>query len=196
MLSTELLKDFAQLSDELTLEDISELFAKASPRQLNVGETYISIGDRSRMLAFIEKGLIRAFAEKDNGEQATLLLRWEDQFVGSHDTIIFNQPSKFAYQAIEPTTILELDYALVEKAMEENPKFESVRKSVLMSMLGGALQMLEDFVLLSPEQRYIKLVDEKMDIVNRVADKHIASMLGITPVSLSRIRKRIASRKD
>lgn len=196
MLSTELLQDFAQLSDELTLEDISELFAKASPRQLNAGETYISIGDRSRMLAFIEKGLIRAFAEKDNGEQATLLLRWEDQFVGSHDTIIFNQPSKFAYQAIESTTILELDYALVEKAMEENPKFESVRKSVLMSMLGGALQMLEDFVLLSPEQRYIKLVDEKMDIVNRVADKHIASMLGITPVSLSRIRKRIANRKD
>ncbi|MBF0695200.1 MAG: Crp/Fnr family transcriptional regulator [Flavobacterium sp.] len=196
MLSTELLQDFAELSDELTLEDISELFAKASPRQLNAGETYISIGDRSRMLAFIEKGLIRAFAEKDNGEQATLLLRWEDQFVGSHDTIIFNQPSKFAYQAIESTTILELDYALVEKAMEENPKFESVRKSVLMSMLGGALQMLEDFVLLSPEQRYIKLVDEKMDIVNRVADKHIASMLGITPVSLSRIRKRIANRKD
>lgn len=79
--------------------------------------------------------------------------------------------------------------------MDKNPEYEPLRNFVLMSMLSGTLEMIEDFVLFNPEERYIKLISEKFDIVNRVPDKYIASMLGITPVSLSRIRKRIASRK-
>ncbi|MCO6149448.1 hypothetical protein [Flavobacterium sp. NRK1] len=75
--------------------------------------------------------------------------------------------------------------------MQEDPKYEPVRSHVLMSMLSASLEMIEDFILLTPEERYKKLIAEKFDIVNRVPDKYIASMLGVTPVSLSRIRKRI-----
>jgi hypothetical protein len=54
---------------------------------------------------------------------------------------------------------------------------------------------IDSFVLLSPEERYKKYIKDFPGIVNRAPDKHIANVLGITPVSLSRIRKRIASEK-
>ena len=73
------------------------------------------------------------------------MLRWEGQFVGSHDCILLNQPSNFAYQALEESNILEIDYSEVEKIMAENLRYEPVRNHVLMTMLSGALKMIEDF---------------------------------------------------
>ena len=60
-----------------------------------------------------------------------------------------------------------------------------------MRMLADSLKIMESFVTQSPEERYRELIAERFDLINRVPDKYIASMLGITPVSLSRIRKRM-----
>jgi CRP-like cAMP-binding protein len=195
MLSQNILQNFADILEDIPLEDIADLFQKASPLTIASGEVYIQLHEETKKLAYIEKGIIRVFTYKENGDEATLLLRWEDQFIGSHDTILLNKPSKFIYQALEETHILEIDYKEVEKIMAENPKFEPLRNNVLMSMLSASLNIIEDFILLNPEERYKKLVAEKFNIVNRVHDKYIASMLGITPVSLSRIRQRIAKKK-
>ncbi|RZJ76175.1 MAG: Crp/Fnr family transcriptional regulator [Flavobacterium sp.] len=195
MLTNDRLEFFTELLTDVPMEDVIGLFANAAERHLKYGEEYISQNEFTKKLAYIQKGIIRAYTTKSNGDEATLLLRWDDQFVGSHDSILLNKPSKFRYMAIEETTILEIDYSHVENIMAENPKFEPLRNFVLMNMLSSSLTMLEDFVLLNPEERYLKLIAEKANIVNRVADKHIASMLGITPVSLSRIRKRIATGK-
>ena len=195
MLKNDRLQFFTELLTDVPMEDVIGLFANASERHLKYGEEYISQNEFTKKLAYIQKGIIRAYTTKSNGDEATLLLRWDDQFVGSHDSILLNKPSKFRYMALEETTILEIDYSHVENIMAENPKFEPLRNFVLMNMLSSSLTMLEDFVLLNPEERYLKLIAEKANIVNRVADKHIASMLGITPVSLSRIRKRIATGK-
>lgn len=195
MISQDKLLLFATIFQDLPLEDLAGLFAKASLKKLSHGEIYIHLQEENKKLAYIEKGIIRVYSFKENGDEATLLLRWEDQFIGSHDSILLNKPSNFIYQALEDTQILEIDYCQIEKIMAENPKYEPIRNHVLMSMLSASLKMIEDFILLNPEERYKKLITEKFDIVNRVPDKYIASMLGITPVSLSRIRKRISSKR-
>jgi CRP-like cAMP-binding protein len=194
MLSQDRLDFFTNLLQDIPPEDVAGLFAHAVEKQLKAGEVYITQNEYSKKLAYIQKGIIRTYAIKDNGDEATLLLRWEDQFIGSHDSILLEQPSKFIYQALEDTILLEIDYALVDEIMNQNPKYEPLRNFVLMTMLGGALRMIEDFVLLTPEERYLKLNAENFGIVNRVPGKYIASMLGITPVSLSRIRRRISGK--
>ncbi len=167
------------------------LFQMAVPRKLKANEVYIAANDRSRKLAYIEKGVIRTYAVKENGEEATLFIRWEEQFIASHDTIILEQPSRFIYRALEETNLLEIDYDELEKIMREKPAFEPLRIFFLMKMLAESLAQVELFVLFSPEERYQRLLEERFNIVNRVPDKYLASMLGITPVSLSRIRKRL-----
>ena len=171
--------------------DTTALFAMTRMVKLEANDIYIREGDTERRLAFIEKGVMRAYIIKDNGDEATLFLRWEEQFIASHDTIINRQPSRFIYRALEPTTLLEMDYDVLETVLKTHPEYEPLRNFFLMRMLSESLKMMESFVTLSPEERYRALLTERFDLVNRVPDKYIASMLGITPVSLSRIRKRI-----
>lgn len=171
--------------------DTTALFAMTREVKLEANEIYIREGETARRLAFIEQGIMRAYIIKNNGDEATLFLRWEQQFIASHDTIINRQPSRFIYRALEPTTLLEMDYDVLEAVLKTHPEYEPLRNFFLLRMLSESLKMMESFVTLSPEERYRNLLTERFDLVNRVPDKYIASMLGITPVSLSRIRKRI-----
>jgi CRP-like cAMP-binding protein len=171
--------------------NMAPLFAMTTQVNLEEGEAYIREGDTSRKLAFIEKGIIRAYSVKPNGDEATLFLRWEGHFVASQDTIINNIPARFIFRALEPSRLVEIDYDKLDEILRKHPEFEPLRSYFLLKMLSDALEGIESFVLLSPEERYQRLIESKWDIVNRVPDKYIASMMGITPVSLSRIRKRI-----
>lgn len=171
--------------------DHSPLFEMMRPVKLDANETYIREGQTERKLAFIEKGIMRAYAIKDNGDEATLFIRWEGQVIASHDTIIHRQPSRFIYRALEPVTLMEIDYDVLENILKTHSEYEPLRNFFLLRMLAESLTIMESFVLYSPEERYRHLLEERFEVVNRVPDKYIASMLGITPVSLSRIRKRM-----
>ena len=88
-----------------------------------------------------------------------------------------------------------MNYDTLQRIFESNMKFESNRKYVFQKIIRQMLKRLESFVLYSPEERYQLYIKDYPNIVNRVPDKYIANVLGITPVSLSRIRKRIAEKK-
>lgn len=191
MLSDEDIKFYLGIFKGLDLYDLTELFKLAEIKTISANEIYIDQGVTSNKLSFIRKGLIRAYAVKNSGDDVTLFLRWENQFVASHDSIILRQPSRFIYQALEDTVLMELDYFKLESILDNNPKLSAHRNLFLLSMLAEALERMESFVLLSPEERYMQLLKDKPDIFNRVHNKYLATLLGITPVSLSRIRKRI-----
>ena len=173
--------------------DIYRLFKMAKTRKIKAGQIYIHEQANWQKAAFIRKGLIRAYLLKENGDEVTVLLRWENQFVTSHDSILWHKPSRFIYQALEDTTLIEMDYNKAQEIADRNPLLANNRNILLTHMLAQSIDRVESFVLLSAKERYLKLVHEKPDIVNRVPDKYLSTYLGITPVSLSRIRKRIAS---
>jgi CRP-like cAMP-binding protein len=192
MLSTEDIKFYLTLFKDLSISDLVELFGMAQTRKIPAGEIYIDEGSTYKKLALIRKGLIRVYCIKPNGDDVTLMLRWEKQFFASHDNIILNQPSRFIYEALENTVLTEVDYNRVENILNNNPRLSSYRNLFLLNMLAESIERMESFVLLSPEERYLQLVKNNPDIVNRVHNKYLATLLGITPVSLSRIRHRIA----
>jgi len=193
MLSADDIKFYLSVFKELNLNDVMDLSRLSSAQRLKPGEIYIAEGSLSHQLAYIKKGLIRVFQLKPNGEEVTLMLRWEKQFIASIDGVIYNRSSRYAYQAMEETVLLAIDYKKAGDIIDVNPRLSAVRSNLLLQMLSQAMDRVEAFVMLSAEERYLKLVSEKPDIVNRVADRHLATLLGITPVSLSRIRKRISA---
>lgn len=178
----------------LSLEELMQIFDLATVKTVEEGGVYIKEGSTSRKLAYIKEGLVRAHYLQENGEEITLLLHWEDNFFGSYDAIFFNRPSRFTYQAMEPTIILEVDYDQFMDLLNAQPKFGKAKDYFLNSMLAESLERVESFVMLNPEERYLNLIKKKSNIVQRCPDKYIATMLGITPVSLSRIRKRLATK--
>ncbi len=195
MLDSQKLNYYFELFKGLEIKDFSSIFKLVKIRKLKPNEFLINVGDNYNKIAYIKKGLLRAYIIKENGDEVTTLIRWEDQFISSHDYVLHHQPSRFYYQALEHTILLEIDYDMAQTFMSKNPKLEEGRRHFLLKMLAESLARVESFILLNPEERYLKFVKDKPNIVNRVSNKYLATLLGITPVSLSRIRGRIASNK-
>jgi CRP-like cAMP-binding protein len=194
MLDEEKIKLYLSTFKTLKLTDLFRLFQIARRIKLAAGEVYIKEGVEHKKLAYIIKGLVRTYTFKSNSDEVTLQLYWEDQFFGSRHSIIMNKPSPYIFEAVEPTTLLEADYTELMSVVDSYPQFAEAKNHFFNSMLSQAMERAVDFMLLSAEERYLKLVKEKPDIINRVPDKYIATMLGVTPVSLSRIRRRLSAR--
>lgn len=195
MLDAKKIKFFLSIFKGLELGDLTDIFKLVKIKSLKAGEIYMAQGHIHKKVAFIKEGLIRVYLINEKGDEITTLVRWEDQFIASHDNILFNQPSRFFYQAIESTTLLEVDFDIAQLLAKRNPKYEEASRYFLTKMLGEALTRVEYFVLMTPQERYLRFIKDKPEIINRIPDKYIASLLGITPVSLSRIRKRISKKQ-
>lgn len=195
MLDPEKLNHYLQLFPTLSGDDLFRLLSIARPRSLQEGEYFIREGESSALTGYVLEGLIRTWHCNERGEELTLSLSCEDTMVASHDHILYKQPSRFMYQAMEPTSLLVMSYDDIEAMMSKHPSFEVLRHYFIMQLLGASVKRLESFILMNAEERYQQFVANKPNLVQRVPGKYLASLLGITPVSLSRIRTRIARSK-
>jgi CRP-like cAMP-binding protein len=157
----------------------------ATSKVIAASEIYIPEGKIFKKIFYIKKGLLRIFFVTESGEEKTFFFRWEGQIAAIPECIFDNQPTRQTWQALEDCELLS----------ENNISLIKIRLGFAEKMFLDALKRVESFVLDKPEERYQKLIIQKPEIVKRVADKHIASFIGVTPVSLSRIRKRLASQK-
>ncbi|HNE49586.1 MAG TPA: Crp/Fnr family transcriptional regulator [Chitinophagales bacterium] len=174
----------------LTPNEWITLVQYGSIRSLKKGENFITANQVNTKIAFILKGAFRFFYEKNDNE-ITCLLGFENNLIGSFESNILKQPCTQTIQAIEDSELFIIDYKDLEKLYDKSPKFERVGRIILEYYLAYLQQRITSYLLDTPEQRYVRLINETPDILNRVPLQYIASYIGVTPVSLSRIRKRI-----
>jgi CRP-like cAMP-binding protein len=185
------LNEYLQLFKELTLEDAKFFFTLTRQRHLKAGELYVQAGDMHRKVSHIKSGLMRAYIIDENGEEATIFFRKEEHQIAPYDCIFANKPSRMFIEAFENTTLIEVDYDKLQDFMARHPQYEKARKHFHQKLLMESFLRIENFILHPPLPRYQRFVKDNPDLVQRVPDKYLASVLGITPGSLSRIRKRI-----
>lgn len=195
MIDFDKLKMMYNFGRGLSFSDAQVLFNSAKTKQLKPNEYLLKEGAIKKEIYFIRKGLIRTFSINEKGEEITIGLFSENQPYASIDIIMINQPSRHYAQALEPTEILYMDYDLLQNIISKNPKLAYSRKFIWQKIIQRAQDRIESFVLYSPEERYIRFVEKNPDLIDRVPNKYIANVLGMTPVSLSRIRSRIAQKK-
>jgi CRP-like cAMP-binding protein len=195
MIDFEQLRKVYHFGKDLSVKDIQAFFKAAEKLSFKKKEILIHEGTKNNTVFYIRKGLVRCYYVNDKGDEITFRLIPEHDMVINSDLILFNQPSKFYYQAFESTKTYAIDYDILQAIIANNGTYKSNRKFVYQELLRQAQQRIESFVLYTPEERYELYLKDFPNLVNRVPDKYIANILGITPVSLSRIRKRIASKK-
>ena len=182
--------------NELSSSDVFDFLKHMQVQQLKPSDIFLEEGSQKNNLYFITKGLVRSYYINEKGEEITNRLRYENQLIASYEILFFNEKSRFNFQAIEPTELLVINFNDLRRIIEQNTKLDSGRWYFMMNILIESLAAIDDFILLSPEQRYLKFIKEHPILLNRAPIKYIANVLGITPVSLSRIRKRIATKKQ
>ncbi len=140
-------------------------------------------------LYLIRKGCLRLFFCND-GKEVTFQFFFEGDFVASFDSLHKRQPSLFSLESIEAAELSAIKredfYALVERV----PALRRAWEEKLIERFRVYQLLFLSRIKNTPRQRYEELLKEHPDIVRRVPQHYIASYLGITPVSLSRIRNR------
>ena len=180
----------------MNIKTLLELLRNVTIKTINKGEFLIRQDATKKDIFFIRKGLIRAYHTNEKGDEKTFQLLPEYHVLSNVHALLYDEPSKFSYQALEPTKVYSIDYISFIEITSKNPQIlEMSRMFVGKRALKQAYQRVESFVLLSPEERYQKYMNDYPTVINRAPDKYIANVLGITPVSLSRIKGRIASKR-
>lgn len=174
----------------LTPKEWLTLLQYGSIKSFKKGENFITANQINTKIAFILKGGFRFYYEKNDSE-ITCLLAFENNLIGSFESNILKQPCTQTIQAIEDAQLFIIDYKDLEKLYNISPKFERVGRLILEFYIAYLQQRITSYLLDTPEERYRRLVLETPDLLNRVPLQYIASYIGVTPVSLSRIRKRI-----
>ncbi|MCH4553454.1 Crp/Fnr family transcriptional regulator [Aestuariibaculum lutulentum] len=146
-------------------------------------------GEISRKVFFIEKGCLRSWFN-NNGKDITFQFFTEGQIVASIESFKSNQPSLFTIESIESSVIYWMSKTEFDRILEESPdvkkQFEDLTFDRLITYQKLFLSRIKD----NPEKRYLNLLETHPEIILRVPQHYIASYLGITSVSLSRIRNR------
>jgi CRP-like cAMP-binding protein len=156
------------------------------PKKVKLAEE----GKTAKELYFIVKGLVRLYYTKDGNEITGYIFK-EHLFASSYDSFLRQAPSNQTLETLEDGELLCISYQRLQQLYEELPKMHIVARKVAEQRFINAQQMLSSFILDSPEERYRKFEKLHGDLLLRVPHHMIASYLGITPVSLSRIRKRL-----
>lgn len=195
MLDFDRLQDIYQYGDILTQEDIMLLVQIAQKKSFKAGELMYREGVSSKELFFVLNGIVRIFHVNELGKETTTNLYDEYKIYADYDCLVFGQPARFSIQAIENTTILKATWEDLEKVFQQHTKLYDVQSFVFYHLLRAEKQRVESFVLFSPEERYLNFLEKNGNLYNRVHNKYIANILGITPVSFSRIKKRILQKK-
>jgi len=166
MIDFEKIKAIYKFGRNLSPNDIQILLSSGKSKSFASSEYLIKEGAMTKDVFFIREGLVRAFVINEKGDEITTALRVENQIIASPDIILFNQPARAYYQAIEPTDTYCMDYDLLQSVISKNPKLEASRKYIFQNLLKDAYHRIDSFVLLSPEDRYIDFVNTNPDLVN------------------------------
>ena len=153
------------------------------------GTTLLKEGQRSQDGYFVLKGCLRAYYIID-GEEKTTAFYTEMEGLTPH-CVLNNQPSEYYLSCVEDSIITVANPAMEVEIFEKFPKFETLCRVLSEELLVKQRVNFDEFKTHSPEQRYLNLLRERPDLVQRVPQYQLASYLGITPQSLSRLRARI-----
>ncbi|HJV18700.1 MAG TPA: Crp/Fnr family transcriptional regulator [Sediminibacterium sp.] len=151
-------------------------------------------GKIAREVCFINKGLLRLYYTKD-GEDITAFIFKENLFASCYDSFLRKVPSTQTLEALEDADLLVINYEELQQLYQAVPAMNTLTRKIAEQRFINAQMILSSYILDSPEERYRKFEADHGDLLLRVPHYMIASFLGITPVSLSRIRKRVMPTK-
>jgi CRP-like cAMP-binding protein len=174
---------------EYTEEEKLEL-EKAEIRQYKKGDVILKAGQIAKECFFVHKGCIRQYYLID-GEEKTTNIFTEHHCISCADYSNDRIPSNYFLDCLEDTQVSISTPEMEERLYAKFPRFEKMCRLATEKNLSEQQKRMDLFLVQSPEERYLHLLETRPDLLLRIPQYHLASYLGMKPESLSRIKKRI-----
>lgn len=178
---------FAALKEH-EAERLKEIF---TPMNFAKGSYFLTAGETSRYVGFLNKGLVCYYVMR-NGDMAITDFSKEGEFVSEYHTFIKKEKAIHSIKCIEDCEFVVATFDNIQRLYSEFENGNKFGRSILEHRFGVVVNQLISLYMHSPEERYLKFQEQFYDISQRIPQYLIATFIGVKPQSLSRIRKRVA----
>lgn len=185
---TKYLKTKASISET----EFQGLIKKVEFRDIAKGEVLLRPGEVGNYSFFVEKGILRSYAIDLVGKEHIIQFGTESWIVADRSSAFFNEPSDLFIDAIEESTVALIDSDFINLASEISTTFRNYNQIALQNHIRHQQKRISLLLSADAEARYLNFIKLYPNLAKRVPQWMIASYLGITPESLSRVRKELA----
>jgi len=168
-----------------------KLLARLNTCRIEKNEYFLMQGDRPSRLALISSGIFRIFCITEDGDEKILAFRTRGQFIAAYTPFIENRPAWYSIQALEPAELFYLPLKDFNRFSSGHPCWEKLTKEYIIQLLIEKENRERAFLTEDATTRYLNFKTRFPELDNRIHNFHVASYLGISPVTLSRIRGEI-----
>jgi CRP-like cAMP-binding protein len=162
---------------------------------LRKNQFFIQEGKKETRVGFVIDGMLRQYYTKD-GEEKTTYFFFENHLMTAYISCITGKPSLVSIEALSNITYLSFPYKTLQELFDKSMAWQKFGRLIAEYMGIGLEERMVSLLVQSPEERYVDLLNSnKKKIIERIPQHYIANYLGITAVSMSRIRNRILKSK-
>lgn len=191
---TEAVKTYLVEKGGLTRDEFDKIKHGLKFKSVKKGQFLLREDEICPATFFVEKGLLRSFSIDEGGKEHIIQFAPENWFISDRSSSYFNESSEFFIDAVEDTSVAIIDTDFINDATKISDAFRSYNDKLLHNHIRQLQKRLNLLLSASSEKRYLNFIHLYPDLTLRVPQWMIASYLGITPESLSRVRKELASK--
>lgn len=173
--------------------EIDWILARMKTRTLEPGEAFCRMGDERHEVGLLLGGLLRVFAGADDGSEATLDFVFPVEIAAAVDAATANSPSQVTFEALEKSSLAVWPFSIRKEAAARHPAWMDLMRTELERLFRRKNRYARSLQTKDAASRYREWIEEHPQASARIPQYFVASYLGITPQSLSRIRAQLRS---
>lgn len=187
-------KTYLTQNANISEKDFSEIISILQTKTIKKGAFLLQSGEICKYSFFVEKGLLRSYTIDKNGKEHIIQFAPESWIISDRSSTFFNESSELYIDAIEDSEVILLNDNFFEDLSCNSAEFAKSNTQALHNHIRNLQNRVNMLLGATAEDRYLQFVKMYPDILLRVPQWMIASYLGITPESLSRVRKELTKK--
>ena len=184
---------FKKMAEKITLTSAQQDIIKQYliPKKIRKNQYLLQEGDVAKHAAFVEKGALRAYSVDDRGTEHIIQFAFEGWTISDLYSFLTGEAATYNVDALEDSELVLISKAAQDEILKQIHEYEVYTRLQITGAYLAMQKRLTSILSLSLEERYINLTKLYPNLIQRVPQRMIASYMGLTPETLSRVRRKI-----
>lgn len=188
---------FENFNKKIPLTEAEQSLIKTylSVKKIRKKQYLLQEGDVCKTIAFVEKGILRSYSVDDNGTEHIMQFAPEGWFISDLFSFLTTDIATYNIEAVEDSELVLISKSANDELMNKCTKYERFSRILITGAYVALQKRINSLMSFTLEERYETFMKQYPDIARRVPQHMVASYIGLTPETLSRVRRRIAAGK-